>query len=277
MANSMTWDGEDLAAYGLQIEAPTVPVMATIPTQTHAAVFGDSAFTSVNHTTRTVSLGCSVVGTSQEHLRQRMEHITMVLEPLLTDKIFTLDYDPQRRYVGRVSAMSAPDPNNGIGFWGFVFTITIQCLADKQGLAETNTAVAIATNPDTLSLGVITGTVSRTPAEFYVRNETGGTLTSTAITIANDTTSESIVVTITLEDDRWLRIGNMDSQGRLGSTISKSTGTGADPEAESYTDFESSYTSGDWPRLKGGVENSITVTGVATGTLEVTYRPRFIH
>jgi predicted phage tail component-like protein len=274
MSNSMTWDGVDLSTYGFQVEAPAVPVMPSIPFKRHSAVFGDSEFTNTPHTTRKITLSCSVVGYNQENLRDRMEYITRVMNPVLTDKVFTLDYDPQRRYVGRVSAMTAP---SAIGFWGFVFSITLECLAYKQGLAETNTAIAIATNPDTLSVGEIDGSANRIPAEFYVRNTTGATLTSTAITIANDTTSESIVVTLTLEDDRWLRVGTLDANGRFSSTIGKSTSTGGDPEAEAYTDFESSYTSGDWPRLQGGVVNSITVTGVATGTLEIVYRPRYIH
>lgn len=273
MANSMTWDGVDLAAFGLQIEAPTVPVMPKIPFTTHAAMFGDSEFTSVNHTTRTITLNVSVVGDNQDHLRQRMEYITRVLNPILTDKVFTLDYDPQRRYVGRVSAMTSP---SAIGFWGFVFSITIQCMADKQGLAEINESNAIASSPDTLTINVL-GSATRIPCELYIRNETGGDLTSTAFTIANSTTNESIIATLTLEDDRWLRIGTLDANGRLSSTIGKSDGTGADPEAETYTDFESSYTSGDWPRLKGGVVNSIIVTGISTGTLETTYRARYIH
>jgi predicted phage tail component-like protein len=272
MANSMTWDGVDLAPFGLQVEAPAVPIMAKIPFRSHSAVFGDSEFTSVNYTTRTITLNVSVTGSNQDNLRERMEYITRVMQPT-SDKVFTLDYDKQRRYVGRVSAMSAPSK---IGFWGFVFSITIQCMADKQGLSEINDSSAIATNPDTLTVDVA-GTTSRIPCEWYVRNETGGTLTSTAFTIANSTTSETLTATLTLEDDRWLRVGTIDNNGRFSATIGKSNSTGANPENESYTDFESAYTSGDWPRLKGGEINSIIITGISTGTLESVYRPRFIH
>lgn len=278
MANSLTWDGVDLSTKGLTVEAPSVPVMPDSPISSSDAIHGDSQFSVVNQTTRTVTLSVSVTGTSQANLQSNMEYITRVLDPVAgADTAFTLDYDPNRRYVGRVASMSAPDPNSGIGFYVFVFGITIQCMAHKQGTTETNTAVALATSPDTESIGVVTGSASRIPCEIYTRNTTGADLTATAITITNDTTSESIIWTGTLEDDRWLKIGSLDALGRFTATIEKSDSTGSDPEAETYQGVEAGYTSGDWPRLRGGVDNSFTITGIATGTLEITYRARFLH
>jgi hypothetical protein len=145
-----------------------------------------------------------------------------------------------------------------------------------QSLGETNASQSIASSPDTLTIANVTGNVSRIPVEIYIRNTTGGDLTSTAITVANDTTGDTITWKGTLQDDRWLRFGSIDTKGRFAATIEKSDGTGADPEAEAYTSVESGYQSGDWVRLKGGVDNDITITGVSAGTIEYTYRGRYL-
>lgn len=273
MATSFSYGGTDLSAFGLSVTDYTIPEMANIGFETHAAAQGDSEFTSVNKTTRTIALECAVSAASKSLLRGRLDTIRGLLNPVLGDKILIISDNDDRRYIGRTKSITPPAWK---GQWGIGFTVTIECLANTQAIAEVNASTAIATNPDTLTISSVEGNESRIPVEIYVRNETGADLTSAAITIANDTTSESIVWTGTLEDDRWLRFGTLDANGRFTSTISKSTSTGSDPEAESYSDVESGYTSGDWPRLRGGVDNDITVTGISTGTLEWTYRGRFI-
>jgi len=274
MAKSFTFDGIDLATYGLQVEDYSIAEMANIGFTSSAAVYGDAYFTSINHTTRSLALQCSVVAINTSALRDSMASIKSLLNPILSDKIIVLDHEPDRRYIGRMSSMSAPAVK---GFNGITFAIELECLAYTQDTDETNTAVAsITTDPDTLTVSSVPGTASRIPAEIYVRNETGADLTATAITIANATTNETITWTGTLQDDRWLRFGDLDSDGRFSSSISRSNSTGSDPEAEVYSDVVSGFTSGDWVRLKGGVDNSITITGIATGSMEVTYRGRYI-
>lgn len=272
MSNSLTFDGVDLSLYKLQVEDHSVPLMGDIVFAEHSAAFGDSEFTSVNHAKRNITLACTVTGTSQENLKNNMESILGTINPILGDKVFTLDDIPNRRFIGRVMGISEPSVK---GRWGYSFSISLVALAHTQDLDETNASASIATDPDTLTVPVVRGNISRTPAEFYIRNETGAALTSATITLANNTTSETISWTGTLADDQWLRFGTLDSNGRFTASIALSDSTGSDPEAETYTSAISGYTSGDWPRLKGGVENSITVTGVSTGTLEWTYRGRY--
>jgi hypothetical protein len=235
-------------------------------------MFGDSHFTTVSHTKRGISLVCSVVADSKLALQSNLDDIRRILNPLLADKVFTFDDFANRRYVGRVVSMSAPTAK---GRWGVVFNIDLVTLAYTQALTETNASASIATDPDTLTISAVAGSASRIPCEFYIRNETAGTITNT-ITLTNDTTGEAISWTGTLQDDKWLRFGSLGTDGRFSSVIQISDSTGADPEAETYFGVESGYNSGDWPRLKGGVDNSITVTGVSTGTLEWTYRGRYI-
>lgn len=271
--NSITWNGEDFSAYNLRVEDYNLPFMAQTIFTAHSTSGGDSQFTSINSLHRTITIDCYVSSDTESGLRDNMEAILERVNPVLGDKSFSIDKIPDRRYIGRVSAISTPSVK---GMWGYTFTMTVQALSEAQDESETNTAQAIASDPDTLTFADIAGNVSRTPAEFYIRNETGGNLTSTAITLTNGTTNESIIWNGTLNDDQWLRIGEIDSDGRFSASIGLSDSTGADPEAESYTSAISGYTSGDWPRLKGGSDNAITVDGVSAGQLEITYRGRYI-
>jgi hypothetical protein len=218
-------------------------------------------------------LNCAVRATTKAALQTNMDSITGILNPMLADQVILFDDFPDRRFIGRVVSVSAPEVK---GRWGFAFTVTVSTMAHLQSLGETNASQPIASSPDTLTIANVTGNVSRIPVEIYIRNTTGGDLASTAITVANDTTGDTITWKGTLQDDRWLRFGSIDTKGRFAATIEKSDGTGADPEAEAYTSVESGYQSGDWVRLKGGVDNDITITGVSAGTIEYTYRGRYL-
>ena len=212
---------------------------------------------------------------STSALRDTLASIRNLLNPILGDSIIIFDNEPDRRYIGRMSSMSAPSVK---GFNGVTFSVELQCLSYTQDLDETNTAADTWTgaSPNTSTFTGIAGTVSRIPVEVYVRNETGQNLTGAAITVANDTTSETITWTGTINDDYWLRFGTIDSNGRFQATISRSTSSGADPEAESYVSVESGFTSGDWIRLLGGSTNSITITGLSAGRTELTYRGKYL-
>lgn len=273
MSKSLTYGGVDLSVYGLQVNDFDIPKFPFINFKSHKAHQGDSERSAINQTHRTIKLNVSVVGDTQSHLRSRFDTILSILDPARGDKSIQLDDFPDRRFIGIIRNMSAPTQK---GRWGEFFTIDFEVNAHAQGLTETNLIVAIATDPDTLATSVITGNVNRIPAEIYIRNTTGGTLTNQTISIQNVTTSETITVRMTLEDDRWLRVGDLDADGVFTASLAKSDSTGADPEAEAYTSVLSSYSSGDWLRLKGGVSNSIIVTGISTGTLEITYRPKYL-
>ena len=273
MNKSMSYGGTDLSQYGVQVNNYDIPEMSPVAFMSHKALFGDSELTSVTHTTRTINAVLSVTGTSKANLQTRMDAIMGLLNPLLTDKVIAFDDIEDRRFVGRTKSVSTPTVK---GRWGRVFSVVFECMAHKQSLEEINASTAIATDPDTLEVASVTGNVNRIPCEFYLRNLTHSDLTNTEFSIQNTTTLETITWTGTLEDERWLKFGSLDSNGRFQATIGKSDGILADPELETYTSVESGYTSGDWPRLQGGVANSVVVTGISTGTLETTYRGRFL-
>lgn len=270
--NSMTWDGTDLGLYRFQVVDHSVPFMADITFAEHIAAFGDAEFTSTNYEKRNITLRCSVTGDTSTELDANMSEVLRVMNPILGDKVFTID-GLKNRFVGRATSFSEPSIK---GRWGYEFAIGVVALAHTQDETETNASGAIGADPSTITVPTVSGNVSRTFAELYVRNTTGGTLTDTSITLDNSTTNESITWKGTLLDDQWIRFGTLDDNGRFSASIDTSDGTGADPEAETYSSAITGYVSGDWVRLKGGIENSITVTGVATGTLEWVYRGRYL-
>ena len=269
----MSYAGVDLATYGLHVTEYSVPEMAGIVFNKHSAIYGDSEFTTVNYSTRAIRVSCTVVATTKNQLQSYMDSIKGLVNPILTDKVITIDGIDDRRFVGRMSEMTTPTAK---GRWAFSFRMTFQCMAGLQSIDETNAAQSIATNPDTLTIPAPSGNVSRIPAELYIRNGTGAQLTSETITLANDTSNESIVWKGTIPDGYWLKFGTLDANGRHKSSIELSTTSGADPEALTYTTAEIGYQSGDWARLKGGAANDITITGISTGTFEYTYRDRYL-
>lgn len=274
MNNSISWGGEDLSGFGLRVEEYSIPFLAPVVFSAQQPPQGDAYFSAVGTGAKSISVSCFVSAISQVALEENMRELMERLNPVLGDKVLTIDKVEDYRYIGRVSSISAPTIK---GMWGYTFSVDFMCLAEAQDENETNTASQnIATDPDTLTFSAIAGNSSRIPAEFYLRNETGAAITSGTITLSNDTTNESITWVGTLNDDQWIRFGTLDDNGRFQATIATSDGTGSDPEAESYTSVLSGYSSGDWPRIKGNTDNDITVTGISTGEIEITYRGRYI-
>ena len=273
MAKSFTYGGVDMADYNVQVVEFDVPEMATIPLKTHAAIYGDSAFTSTNHTIREIKLKLSVGGTSETDMYSNIDALKGALNPILADKVLSIDAIPNRRFLGRTKAISQPSVK---GRWVRVFDVSIVTLAHTQASAEVTSSGALATSPDTVTISAVAGNVSRTPAEFYLRNTTGAAITSGTITLENETTNETIIWKGTIPNGYWLRFGTLNDNGTHKSTIQMSTTGGADPSILLYANAEVGYQSGDWTRLKGGVDNDITVTGITTGTLLWVYRGRYL-
>jgi len=273
MANSFTYGGTDLSTYNLKVVDYDIPEMASIDFNTHTAMEGDSAFTSINHQVRTISIECAVSGNTPTALQTNMDAIKGILNPILTDKVITIDDITERQFLGRVRSIGTPSVK---GKSVKVFTIQIECIAEMFATEETESSTAIATDPDTLTISTVTGNAHRQPVALYVRNQTGGTLTGQTVSVSNDTTNETLTGEVTIQNGFWLQIGALASNGTFTAVLKMSTTSGSDPDALTFIDVISMYTSGDWPRLKGGVDNDITVTGISTGTLQWKYRARYL-
>ena len=273
MAKSFTYDGTDMATHDLQVIEYEIPEMATIDFTSHGAIMGDANFTSLNHMIRTITLECAVSGTSAADLQTNMDTIKGVLNPILTDKVLSVDGVINRQFLGRVRSISAPQVK---GQAVKVFSVVFECVAEMFATSETESSGAITTSPDTVTISSVTGSVHRQPCALYVRNSTGGTLTGQPISVENETTNETIAGKFTIQDGYWIQIGEIAADGTFSSVLKMSTGSDADPDNLEFIDVISMYTSGDWPRLKPGVDNDITVTGILTGTLLWKYRARFL-
>jgi len=270
MSKSFTWDGNDLSLYGLHVSEYSIPEMGAIRSSVHSAVFGDSLFTSTNHTTQQITIRCEVIGGSRIDLSEKMSSVLGILNPILADKPFTFPDFPDKRFVGRVVSITPPEVK---GELGRVFTVEVVAMAHKQDLEEVNDSVAIIATPETYTIPAISGNMSRIPVVLYLRNSTVSPHILSPITIENTTTNETMVVTPTVSQGKSIRFGELDSNGRYTESIGVSGGTEAIPSNNTYNDSIASYTSGDWIRLKGGVDNSIMVTGfVSNGVFEWAYR-----
>jgi len=270
MSKSFTWDGNDLSIYGLHVSEYSIPEMGSIRSSVHSAVFGDSLFTSTNHTTQQITIRCEVIGGSRIDLSEKMSSVLGILNPILADKPFVFPDFPDKRFIGRVVSITPPEVK---GELGRVFTVEVVAMAHKQDLEEVNDSIAITSTPESFTIPAVSGNVNRIPVVLYLRNSTASPHVLSPITISNSTTNESIVVTPTVGASRSLRIGNLDSNGRYTESIGVSDGAENPPSGATYNDSIAAYTSGDWIRLKGGVDNVIIVSGfVSNGVFEWAYR-----
>jgi hypothetical protein len=98
-------------------------------------------------------------------------------------------------------------------------------------------------------------------AEYLIKN---GAASCASVQIANAQTGESVIWNNTLAADAWIRFRSatqrVDISANDGATWTKSN-TG---------------TTGVIPRLRGGINNTVTITGPTTGTREITYTARGI-
>ena len=88
----------------------------------------------------------------------------------------------------------------------------------------------------------------------------------TSVTLANSTTGETVTWTGALSSGHWLKFDT--ARG----VIEKSTDSGGNWTNVNYG-VSGSYQD---VRLKGGVQNTLVVTGVSSGTLTVTYTGRYL-
>jgi len=270
---SFIFDGTDMRSHGLTVVDWDIPEFPPVIAEAHTPLEGDTEISSVSFGPREITLDCAVTATSEANLQTAMDAIKKVCNPLLTDKVLTIDdAEPSRQYRGRFLAASSQRVK---GKWGAIFSFTFLGRPYKEATSATTGTDTISADPEAWAISSVTGTANRIPLMVYVRNTTGGNTTN-AIVLTNTTNSETITWTGTLEDDRWLRFGFFATDGRYETSISKSDSTGADATAEDYTSVISGYTSGDWVRLKGGETNNLTIAGLSAGSIAWEYTGRYL-
>ena len=137
----------------------------------------------------------------------------------------------------------------------------------KSTTETSQTAEAISASPQAFDVtdgGTVGGNWYAYPIWIIKQTDT---TTITSVTLANATTTETIVWTGSLAEDDWLRLDSNPMNFR----IEKSTDDGT-----SWTDAIGGADGGIVPSLNGGVSNSLSVTGVTAGAVDIYYRAEYL-
>ncbi len=275
MADSFSYDSTDLDTLGLNVQPYNEPWMPIPNLSKSRPPQGPAEFHGVNYQEGSIVLDCVVRGSSTADLHSKLDTIALLLDPTLGNKRLDVDEITDRFWYARlVSGIQAPQK----GDRSTTFQLRFETVEGAHSTTLDDATFTIATDPATFQVNfasAVGGTAKSRPV-WYIRNTTGGPIIGT-ITLQNTTLNDpAFSWSGQFEDDRWLRIGSLDAAGRYLFTLDKSDTGGADPTAETYTSVISGYNSGDWPLLKPGTQNAMSITGVPAGTMRWIYRDRFI-
>ena len=175
--SSFTFDSVDMSgdSYGLAVVDYDIPEFPEVALEIHRPIHGDSEFSSVHFEAREITLECFVIGTSEADMQSKMDAVKKVCNPILGDKVLTIDADKTRRYIGRVAEMSEPSIK---GAWGQRFSITFITRQHKEDIEATTGTDTIASDPESWSISSGTGNVSRLPLLVYSPNTTDSASTA---------------------------------------------------------------------------------------------------
>lgn len=215
-----------------------------------------------------IELDCYVEAASEALLKTQMGAIKAKLVSGV-DKSLRLDVQSDRFWNARLSSGIQA---RMLGMSNVAFPLSF-IAADPNAFSTAETDAgnqAISSSPDTLTVGSAGTSGDETLASpvWYLRNGTGGAVST--ITLNNTTTGEVLTWANNLNAGFWIKIDVAKWQ------VSRSTGAGADPTALSFTDPVMTNVSGIFPRIDTLVQNSVTVTGLSTGTLRAIYRVRYL-
>ena len=277
MANAFTFDSVDVGdgiggTYNLLVEDSPLDLGAEADLDIRSVPAVQVVIQGTTHKPTVNVLNCVVEGSTAADLRLKITALNRLTNARLGDKQLDIDAEPDRYFVGRFTQKIAPPPLGQL-----TLQFKMKFVSERAyNVTLTNDTEAIATDPDTVTIDDPGGS-DDSGMVWYLRNSTGGAVTS--ITLNNTTTGETLTWTGSLGDDRWLAICSEEnaSPAFVRKHIYRSTAGGADPTVLSYTSVISGRANGStFPKLKSGETNSVTVTGISTGTLQVIGRGRFI-
>ena len=271
MANSFHFDGTDCSAasYGLTVlNDSAFPIYAETKNDYRQAVHAYGGSSSGNgYGPRKFAVRALISGSSTSDLESKLDALNTLLNPfggaeksLRFDDFWSTRYW-MARYDGGVVAplLTSMDVLVDLPFTA----------SDSRGYSTTARSspdFTLSASPQTLTVeSGPTAVAGNAPCDpvWLIKNTSGGTITT--LTVNNTTTVESLTWTGSLANNSWLRITT-----GLAEICEVSTDSGA-----IYT-ASMSGVSGTFPTLKGGATNSVTVTGLSTGTVVLTYTARFL-
>ena len=224
---------------------------------------GGVAFANGFHA-RVLSIPAIIIGSSRSDLASKVDAVMALLNPELGLQYLKFDAESDRAWRGSVSGRISRKPK---GIVAVEITIPWTCVESAAySTTETSQTITINANPKTFAVpaaGSVAGSAYALPT-WVVKNTSGGT--SGALTLQNTTTGEKVSTTAGIANGTWLRF-DAARQILETSTDSGSTWAAAMSNRGSYRNI---------PRLKPGASNSLTLTGLSSGSVVATYRARYL-
>jgi len=249
--NSLDLTGSD---YNLKVLYQPTSLSYMPPLQTNVQPIGNKGYSfDTRLQPKIITLGVIVEGTSKANLQTRLDNLSRVLDPTQGVKSLILDYPDDRYYQAKLS-----DKIDWTLHSDTIVTGTLVFIAPDP-LAYDNSAVSsdhnIDADPDTVT-ETPGGTGWVSPVYTFTAGEA---LTTISFTLENVTTGEELIWVGTLANTDELEIDVENFTVKKEGSLSM---TGV---------------SGQFPRLQGGVANSIKVTNASnTGALNIAYRNRYL-
>jgi len=240
--------------------APTVDVASyDLPAMAVQHIYTPEA------SSRSISIPCFIIGTSATNLRTRVDNTFALVGTGNNSGYLRLDTWPTRIYKGR---FVTPGESARHGASGISFTLNFQCEGlYSYELPMITQTITISSNPQTFIVPGTSGTTvggTTDPSPVWVIKN-ASSFTEYELTLKNNTTSETIDVWA-LANTYWLRL-DYDRQIVETSSNNGTTWTSAMWEVGTNANI---------PKLSSGSSNSITLTGISSGSVVLAYYERYI-
>jgi len=216
---------------------------------------------------RTITCTARLVGRDADDVRDKLRAFNYLLDTVGGEKSLRFDdFDPD--VFSMVFSGEGQVPAAKLGQLIYEFELSFVA-PDPRSYSRTEKSLSfmLDSSPKTITVeasGTAVGANAQTDPVWVLTNGTGGAVAN--VTLNNTTIGTSITVALELADTDKLRL---DRPRWI--TERQVSGVGAWGSAQSAVDA-----TGIPPALLPLVENSVTVTGIDSGTLTVTYRERYL-
>lgn len=247
---SVNFGGPDYGVYVELVEWPRLPeprVNVAEFSQADGGVTQGSTFRQ-----RRIKLKCGLVADDESARNTQAGNVTSALAagqagvgPLIVDYFSGFQWNNAR-------LVSGVDVK--IGQNGELFDLEFLCDPWPTATAESSSVDNVLAGLTALGIN-IEGSME-VAALWLIQN---GATESAGITLANAATGETAVYTDTIAPDAWLRLDSETQKFEM-----------SDDDGATWSDVPA-HTSGVVPQVSGGEENTVTVSGITDGLLDVTY------
>jgi len=251
MADAFTYGSTVMSTYGVYVTSSTMPGMADVVVndQQRGISEGGVNFGGTRKPKRWTD-NCYLVASSFNELRTRMDTVCSALNPRGGDQLYVPDFESfvdsgYRR--GAYCRLNGPIDVTLVAKWCYQFTLN---WLNLRGTDVASTISTLAGQSGTFNVTVggnayAYPTYTCTGDNFTLTNNTTGE----ALQILYASASDSVVI------DTWAK------------TITRVSGT------DSYNALGFMVAGGQFPRLQGGVTNSLTIS---TGTVGLSWRNEWL-